>query len=133
MARCIASVGDAWAFLIVRDAMLDVKRFSGFQLSLNIAKNVLSDRLNSLVDDAVLERVDVGVYGTGCEYHLTQKGRDLFPVIIAMRLWSHRWVEPEELDIVEVRDKDHQQQLPYMAVLDVCGKPLELGEVTLGP
>ena len=129
MARCLDAVGDIWAFLIVRDAMFGITRYSDFQRSLGIAKNILRDRLEALVEQEILRKVDAGEHGPRFEYKLTEKGRDLFPVMVALRQWSDKWVEPEARNILIMTDRAKQQPLPYMQVLDGEGNPLTLHDI----
>jgi DNA-binding HxlR family transcriptional regulator len=91
VACALNEVGDWWSLLVVKQAMLGTRRFVDFQHSLGIAKNILGDRLSRLVDNGVLIRVNVGEHGTRYEYRLTEKGRDLFTVVTALRQWSERW------------------------------------------
>jgi DNA-binding HxlR family transcriptional regulator len=96
-ARSIAVIGDWWSLLIVRDAFDGLTRFGEFQKSLGIAKNILSDRLRTLSERGILTVVAPADGGTHQEYHLTPKGRDLFPVMVALRQWGERYLfEPGE-------------------------------------
>ena len=101
-ARALNDVGDGWALLVVKEAMLGTRRFVDFQQNLGIARNILCDRLARLLENGVLIKQDVGEHGTRYEYRLTDKGRDLFTVITALRQWSDRWngesVGPELVD-----------------------------------
>lgn len=89
-ARSLDVIGDWWSLLIVRDAFDGLTRFSEFQRSLGIAKNILSDRLRTLVSRGILEVAAVGDGGARQEYRLTEMGRDLFPVMVALRQWGER-------------------------------------------
>jgi len=91
VACALNEVGDWWSLLVIKQAMLGTRRYVDFQHSLGIAKNILCDRLSRLVDNGVLARVNVGEHGTRYEYRLTEKGRDLFAVVVALRQWSERW------------------------------------------
>ena len=91
VARALNEVGDWWSLLIVLHAMYGTRRFVDFQQQLGIAKNILCDRLAKLVDNEVLRKVDVGEHGSRFEYRLTEKGRDLFPVVVALRQWGDKW------------------------------------------
>lgn len=92
-ARALEVVGERWTLLIVRDALLGVRRFEDFQRSLGIARNVLTDRLNLLVDEGVLER---RAYSDARhEYRLTDKGRDLWPVVHSLVTWGDRHEAPD--------------------------------------
>ena len=81
--------GDAWTWMIVREAFYGTTRFTQFRRNTGIAKNLLSDRLGKLVDVGVLEREDVGEKGTRYAYQLTEKGRALTPMMVAMVQWSN--------------------------------------------
>jgi DNA-binding HxlR family transcriptional regulator len=88
VARALDIVGERWALLIVRDAFDGVRRFGEFQESLDIARNILTDRLRLLVEAGVLEVVPASDGSAYQEYVLTPKGEALFPVIVTLRQWS---------------------------------------------
>lgn len=85
LARPLGEIGDGWSLLIVRDAFDGLRRFGEFQKSLGLAKNILASRLSTLVENGILEVVPAGARH---EYQLTEKGRGLFPVLVALRQWS---------------------------------------------
>ncbi|QRY65414.1 helix-turn-helix transcriptional regulator (plasmid) [Ensifer sp. PDNC004] len=89
-ARSLDAIGDWWSLLIVRDAFDDVRRFSDFQKSLGIAKNILTERLKTLVERGILETVPAGEAKARVEYQLTAMGRDLFPVMVALRQFGEK-------------------------------------------
>src|ERR1700720_192583 len=88
VARSLDTIGEWWSLLIVRDALTGTRRFSDFQKSLGLAKNVLSTRLKKLVACGILEQVPASDGSAYREYALTPKGRELFPVIVALRQWG---------------------------------------------
>src|SRR6266568_3948898 len=90
VARTLEVVGERWTLLIVRDAFLGLRRFEQFQESLGIARNVLTDRLNRLVEEGILERVRYSERPERYEYRLTQKGRELNLALTALRQWGDR-------------------------------------------
>ncbi|MFI9007535.1 winged helix-turn-helix transcriptional regulator [Actinosynnema sp. NPDC053489] len=90
IARALEVVGERWTLLIVREAVSGVTRFDGFLNRMPIARNVLSDRLNNLVECGVLERVLYQDRPPRHEYRLTAKGRDLTPVLLALMAWGDR-------------------------------------------
>jgi DNA-binding HxlR family transcriptional regulator len=92
IARALEIVGERWTLLIIRDALLGLHRFDEFQESLGIARNVLTDRLNRLVDEGVLERVLYSERPERYEYHLTKKGLDLNIALTALRQWGDEYV-----------------------------------------
>jgi DNA-binding HxlR family transcriptional regulator len=91
IARALEVVGERWTLLIVRDAFLGLRRFDEFQERLGIARNVLADRLNRLVDEGILERVRYNERPERFEYRLTRKGRDLVPALVSLRQWGDKY------------------------------------------
>ncbi|MET0738904.1 MAG: helix-turn-helix domain-containing protein, partial [Acidimicrobiales bacterium] len=91
VAQALEVVGEWWSFLIIRDAFLGVNRFGQFQDRLGIARNVLSTRLDALVEHGVLKRVAYQDNPVRHEYKLTEKGRDLWLSLTALREWGDRW------------------------------------------
>lgn len=89
VARAADLVGDRWSLLVIRDAMDGARSFTDFVERTGIARNILSDRLRKLVARGVLARVDAGS-GRRKQYELTDEGRDLFPVVVALRQWGER-------------------------------------------
>ena len=95
VAQCLEVVGEWWSLLIMRDAFLGIRRFDDFQARLGISRNVLNQRLTRLVEQGVLERVPYQEHPPRCDYRLTDKGRDLWLVVTAMRQWGDKWAAPE--------------------------------------
>jgi DNA-binding HxlR family transcriptional regulator len=89
-ARSLDVIGDWWSLLIVRDAFEGLTRFSEFQKSLGIAKNILTERLRALVASGILELNPASEGGLRMEYRLTAMGKDLFPVMVALRQFGER-------------------------------------------
>lgn len=88
IARSLDTVGDWWSLLIVRDAFVGKRRFGEFQKGLGVAKNILTDRLRKLVAAGVLESAPASDGSAYKEYLLTEKGRGLFLVIVALGQWG---------------------------------------------
>ena len=112
VAQCLEVVGEWWSMLIIRDAFLGVRRFDDFQSRLGISRNILNVRLTSLVDAGVLERVPYQERPLRHEYRLTDKGRDLWPVLTTMREWGDKWAAPNGA--------------PLEVVHDACGEVIHL-------
>ena len=107
IARTLGEVGDWWSLLILRDAFAGLRRFGEFQESLGCAKNILSARLSKLVEHNLLRRVPAADGSAYQEYELTDKGRDLRLVLVALRQFgeNHLFDENEEwFSLVDVRD-----------------------------
>jgi DNA-binding HxlR family transcriptional regulator len=92
IARALEIVGERWTLLIVRDALAGLRRFEEFQESLGIARNVLTDRLNRLVDEGILRRVRYSDRPERFEYRLTSKGRDLTIALTGLMQWGDKYV-----------------------------------------
>ncbi|MDE1176842.1 MAG: helix-turn-helix domain-containing protein [Edaphobacter sp.] len=95
MARSLDIVGQWWSLLILRDATLGVKRFSEFERRLGMAKNILSSRLRMLVEAGVLQLVPASDGSAYSEYELTARGKDLLPVMVALRQWGEKYMFPD--------------------------------------
>lgn len=91
IARSLEVVGEWWTPLIVREVAFGHRRFDDIQRRLGISRNILTDRLNHLVDEGVLERRNIARTGTRHEYRLTEAGRDLTQVLTALMQWGDRW------------------------------------------
>src|SRR5277367_4791172 len=113
IARALEVVGERWTLLIVRDAFLGLRRFDQFQESLGIARNVLTDRLNRLVEEGILERVRYSERPERFEYTLTTKGRDLYVALIALRQWGDTYLSERPPRVLR-RKSDHR---PVVAAL----------------
>lgn len=92
IARALEVVGERWTLLIVRDVFLGLRRFDQLQESLGIARNVLTDRLNRLVAEGILERVRYSERPERFEYRLTGKGRELGIALTALRQWGDKYL-----------------------------------------
>jgi DNA-binding HxlR family transcriptional regulator len=124
----LEAVGERWSFLILRGVFNGLHHFEEFQSTLGIARNILSNRLARLVDHGILERQQDPADRRKVAYRLTQKGRELLPVLIALRQWGERWVSGVPSNPVLV---DKQSRLPVapMAVRAADGRALTLDEL----
>jgi DNA-binding HxlR family transcriptional regulator len=87
----LEAMGERWSFLILRASFNGIVYFEDFQASLGIARNILSNRLAKLVGKGILTREPVAEDKRRIAYRLTEKGRGLVPVMIALRQWGERW------------------------------------------
>ena len=133
IAQTLEVLGDWWTLLIVRDAFFGVRRFGDFEANLGIAKNILSKRLQCLVDAGIFARVDIGAAGQRHEYRLTDKGEDLLPLLTAMREWSERWVFGPGNEPVIVKDRRGNRRIPRLTVTDADGRPLSRKDLRTEP
>jgi DNA-binding HxlR family transcriptional regulator len=114
--------------LVVRDAFLGVTRFDDFQRRLGISRNILQDRLNTLVDAGVLATVAYSEHPPRHDYRLTDKGRDLWPVLTAMRQWGDRYAAPSGPPL-QVTHKSCGAVTEAVLVCSSCGERLGARDV----
>ena len=103
IARSLEVVGERWTLLIIRDAFLGLRRFDQFQDSLGIARNILTDRLNRLVEEGILARVRYSERPERHEYRLTTKGRDLAVTLAGLRQWGDKYLSEKPPRILRRR------------------------------
>ena len=134
IARSLEHVGEWWSILILRDALQGLTRFDEFQKSLGIAPNMLTRRLNGLVESGLLERRLYSERPPREEYVLTARGLDFRPVLWAMLAWGNRHFAPEGESVVLV-DRETGERADPVLVDRVSGKPVEpeTFKVTAGP
>jgi DNA-binding HxlR family transcriptional regulator len=130
IARTIDAVGERWTFLILRDVFVGITRFDEIQRDLGIARNVLAERLESLVWDGVLERRAYQAHPPRYEYVLTEKGRDLQSVILAILAWGDRWQSGKSGPPVQLHHDKCGSDTTAEVVCSGCGEPLDVGDVT---
>lgn len=128
VARSLEVVGERWTLLILRDAFLGVRRFDDFQKDLGVARNVLQTRLRRLVEEGILERVPYQERPVRHEYRLTQKGRDLWPVLMTMMAWGDRYAAPAGPPTL-VLHRDCGGAINDRRVCERCGAEVELHDV----
>lgn len=88
VARTLEIMGERWTMLVLREAFLGTRRFDAFQRNTGCARNILSDRLQKLVANEILERRQYSEHPPRFEYRLTKRGIDLYPAIIALMRWG---------------------------------------------
>ncbi|MBU9815055.1 helix-turn-helix transcriptional regulator [Rahnella sp. C60] len=128
--RALDLIGDWWTLLIVRDAMYGISRFSEFQRSLGAAKNILSTRLKALVAEGILKiepAADGSVYQ---DYVLTEKGRALQPVLVALGQWGSEYLFEEGEACTQLVDIENRQPLRKLEIHAQDGRVLESRDIT---
>ena len=123
IARSLERVGEWWSILILRDAFRGLTRFDQFQKSLDIAPNMLTRRLNALVESGLLERRRYSERPPRDEYVLTERGRDFRPVLWSLLAWGNKHFAPEGPSVVVVDSKTGVEADPVL-VDGRTGRPL---------
>lgn len=123
IARSLELLGERWTLLVIREAFLGTRRFEGFTERLDIARNVLTTRLTRLVDEGVLEKVRYQERPERFEYRLTEKGIDLWPVIVSLLQYGDRYYAPDGPPVV-LRHRDCGGEIDSHRICSACGKRL---------
>ena len=130
IAQSMEVIGEWWTPLILRDLMFGIVRFDELQARLGIARNVLTDRLNRLVERDVVTRRRYQEHPERYEYRLTEKGADLWKVLNALREWGDRWEAPNGPP-VEMVHRSCGHIASAALVCSECGEPLERRELQM--
>ena len=133
IARTIDFLGDWWTPLVLREAFMGATRFEEFQTALSIGRNVLTQRLNRLVDEGLMMRRKYQDRPPRFEYLLTEKGRDFFDVIAAMTRWGDRWLDRGAGPPVLMRHTTCGQAFHAESICSCCGKPFTSSQVEFNP
>jgi DNA-binding HxlR family transcriptional regulator len=133
IARSVDVLGDHWNLLILRQACLGTRRFDDFQTALGIGRNILTQRLNRLVDEDLLSRVEYQQRPPRCEYRLTDKGRDVYPILAAMAAWGERWLTGPEGTPLILHHTPCGNDMHAVVVCSQCDQPLDVRDVRAKP
>jgi DNA-binding HxlR family transcriptional regulator len=135
IARSVDVLGDHWNLLLIREACLGTRRFDDFQAALGIGRNMLSRRLGRLCDEGVLSRVEYQPSPRRYEYRLTDKGRDVYPILAAMAAWGERWLTGPEGSPLVLHHAACDHDMRAVVVCSECEQPLDVRQVraTVGP
>ena len=131
IARSLDAIGDWWSMLIIRDALLGARRFGEFQKHLGLAKNILTVRLRTLVDQGILKMAPASDGSAYQEYVLTPKGRGIFPVLVALRQWSEEFDErPQEIATILV-DREKGRPVRKLELYSQDGRLLSAADTAV--
>ena len=131
IARAVDLLGEWGSLLIVREAFGGTTRFDAFQKRLGISRNLLTTRLNKLVDGGVLKRRPIATDAKRQEYVLTEMGEDLLTLVVAMRQWGDRWLFTPDTVPADLIDGRDGALVSPLEVRSATGRPLTLADVRL--
>lgn len=132
VARTLDVVGEWWSLLVIRNVFWGQHRFEDLQADLGIARNVLADRLATLVREGVLEKRRYQERPERFEYHLTDAGEDLFAVLMELMRWGDRWRAPDGPPLTVTHTSCGEASTPGQ-VCTSCGEALRPRELRLTP
>jgi DNA-binding HxlR family transcriptional regulator len=124
IARSLERVGEWWSMLIMRDALSGMRRFDEFVTSLGIAPNMLTRRLNALVEAGLLERRPYNEHPPRVAYVPTARGRDFRPILVSLLAWGNRHFAPEGPSVILVNRKTGAAVEPIL-VDPATGRPVD--------
>ena len=128
IAGTLELLGERWTLLVIRDVFSGRRRFDQIQRSLGVARNVLSARLSWLVDQGILEKRPYRERPERHEYFLTEKGLDLWPVMVSLLHWGDRHLEWPDGPPVVIVHKGCDGRVDDRRICERCGKHLEVRE-----
>lgn len=131
-ARALACVGEWWSLLILRDVFQGLRRFDEIKDSLGISTNILARRLRHLTENGILARRRYQQRPARHEYVPTEKGRELFPLLLLLYRWGNKYETPEGIAI-ELADRSTGIALDPVVIDRRSGKALTLDQVMLRP
>ena len=129
IARTLGVIGDRWTSMVIRNCFLGIRRFDDFQRNLGVTRHVLADRLKNLVAEGILEKKPYTESQKRFEYRLTEKGRDLYPILLTMMNWGDKWLDQGLGAPVEYLHKPCEHKFTPVLVCSECGEPLNFREV----
>jgi DNA-binding HxlR family transcriptional regulator len=133
VARSLDSLGDWWSLLIIRDALIGIRRFGEFQKNIGLAKNILAVRLRALVERGILKTVPASDGSAYQEYVLTPKGRGVFPVLVALRQWSEEFCGERDGFATRLVDRSNGRPVKKLELRAADGRLLGAGDTELRP
>lgn len=133
VARPLDAIGDGWTLLIIRDAFDGLRRFGEFQRNLGLAKNILAARLRNLVEHGILETLPAADGSAYLEYVLTEKGRGLFPVLVALRQWGEDYFFESGETHVRLVDALHGRAVRKLELRSQDGRLLRPADTVVKP
>jgi DNA-binding HxlR family transcriptional regulator len=133
IARTLSVIGDRWTLLVLRDAFLGTRRFDAFQASLGITRHRLADRLRKLVEHGVLRRERYQASPPRFEYRLTEKGHDLYGVIVTIAGWGDKHMAGTKGPPVERVHRGCGHVTALRLTCDHCGDVVTARDMTARP
>ncbi len=132
MARTLEVIGEWWTLLIVRDLFFGIRTFDALCKDLGIARNILAARLKKLEEQKVVEKIAYQERPPRYRYQLTNKGKDLYPLLVLLVDWGNRW-ESERGPIIELYHDQDAHTIHPQLVCSTCREPIDPTEIRLRP
>lgn len=129
LANALDQIGDWWTLLILREVIIGCDRFDGIQAALGIARNILSIRLEKLIDHGILERQAISPGARRTAYRLTAKGGELLPALLALMQWGDRWISGKGNEPMIAVEAATTRRVPRLGLSNSSGKPMGVSDI----
>lgn len=130
LARTAEILGDKWTLMILRDAFFGLSTFSQFQRNLKVSRNVLSDRLEKLVENGILQRTPTKPGVERYHYTLSESGLELLPLLATMMQWGDKWIFGSEGEPMVLLDRENRAPIQKVGVQARDGRYLQARDIT---
>lgn len=131
VARSLSEIGDGWTLLIIREAIYGTTQFEAFLKNTGASRGLLSSRLAQLVQSGILAKSKGSEDGRETQYRLTPKGRDLWPVMLSLLVWSDKYVSGG--DVVSARSRSTGSAVHRISAVDADGNLIAPQDTVLVP
>ena len=131
IARTTDLIGDWWTPVVMREAFYGCRRFEQFQERLGVSRATLTERLNRMVEEGMLDRVPYQTNPVRHEYRLTEKGRDFYSVLAAMFRWGDKWLFGDEGASIELIDRTTGEAVVPEVIDRTTGEPIDVRRIGL--
>lgn len=125
IARALSVVGDTWTMLVIRELFNGNRRFNGLQHETRAPTAILAQRLDNLERDGVVDKRPYSQRSDRFEYRLTDKGRDLYPVLISLMTWGDQWMSADRPPPVQLRHITCGRPTTPTLRCSSCGDPID--------
>jgi len=133
IASTLEVIGERWTMHVLREAFMGVRRFEDFRRNIGVARNILSDRLSTLVAEGILRRELYSEHPPRSEYRLTRKGIDLYGILIELMKWGNRWAPCSDGPAVVLRHRECGSVVEPVLACPGCGKPMQAWDLEALP
>jgi DNA-binding HxlR family transcriptional regulator len=133
IASTLEVIGERWTMHVLREAFLGVRRFEDFRRNIGVARNILSDRLNTLVAEGILRRELYSERPPRYEYRLTRKGIDLHGILIELMKWGHRYAPGPDGPAIVLRHRGCGSVIEPVLSCPECGEAVHAWDLEALP
>lgn len=127
--RTLDIFSDQWSFSVLQELFFGVRRFDDFQRNLNISRSVLTRRLRHLEEQKIIQRSLYRERPNRYEYRLTERGRDMYPIFVAIRQWGERWLEDAQTPELQLVHNSCGKTLGFQLRCGNCNESVSASDI----